>query len=35
MCNRSRLSYEPETTLTHFGAYCLADEPRDNRFNLG
>ncbi|MBW6523411.1 SOS response-associated peptidase family protein [Sphingomonas sp. RHCKR47] len=33
MCNRARLSYEPETILTHFGANWLAEKPRDNRFD--
>ncbi len=33
MCNRARLSYEPETILTHFGADWLAEKPRDNRFD--
>lgn len=33
MCNRARLSYEPETLRTHFGADWLADRPVDNRFN--
>jgi len=33
MCNRARLSYEPETILTHFGADWLTEKPRDNRFN--
>ena len=33
MCNRARLSYEPETILTHFGADWLTEQPRDNRFN--
>lgn len=33
MCNRARLSYEPETLRTHFGADWLAERPMDNRFN--
>jgi putative SOS response-associated peptidase YedK len=33
MCNRARLSYEPETILTHFGVGWLAEKPRDNRFD--
>ena len=33
MCNRARLSYEPETLRTHFGANWLAERPMDNRFN--
>ena len=33
MCNRARLSHEPETLITHFGATWLADRPMDNRFN--
>lgn len=33
MCNRARLSYEPETLRTHFDAAWLAERPMDNRFN--
>lgn len=33
MCNRARLSYEPETLRSHFGAAFGADRPLDNRFN--
>lgn len=33
MCNRARLSHEPETLRTHFGAGWIADRPMDNRFN--
>lgn len=33
MCNRARLSSEPETLVTHFGADWLTDKPMDNRFD--
>ena len=33
MCNRARMSAEPETIATRFGATWLADRPRDNRFH--
>lgn len=33
MCNRARLSYEPETLHTHFGTLWMTDRPTDNRFN--
>ena len=33
MCNRARLSHEPETLRTHFGAGWIAERPVDNRFN--
>eukprot|EP01037_Dinobryon_pediforme_P027314 gene27314-30163_t len=33
MCNRARLSYEPETLRTHFASVFEADRPLDNRFN--
>ncbi len=33
MCNRARMSGEPETIVTRFGADWLADRPMDNRFN--
>lgn len=33
MCNRARLSHEPETRHTHFGSAWLADRPMDKRFN--
>lgn len=32
MCNRARMSHEPETLRAHFGADWLADRPMDNRF---
>ena len=34
MCNRARLSYEPETLRTHFGATWLADVPNRNPIEL-
>lgn len=33
MCYRTRLSHEPETLHTHFGARGTADRPMVNRFN--
>jgi putative SOS response-associated peptidase YedK len=33
MCNRARLSYEPETLHTHFASVFAAERPLDNRFN--
>lgn len=33
MCNRARVSSEPETLHAHFRANWIADRPTDNRFN--
>jgi putative SOS response-associated peptidase YedK len=33
MCNRARMSHEPETLRTRFGIDWLADRPMDNRFD--
>lgn len=33
MCNRARLSYEPETLHTHLGTVFEPERPLDNRFN--
>jgi len=33
MCNRARLSSEPETLFTRFGGDWLVPKPMDNRFN--
>ena len=33
MCNRARLTSEPETLVTHFSADWLTERPMDNRFN--
>ncbi len=33
MCNRARLSSEPETVFAHYGADWAEPRPMDNRFN--
>lgn len=35
MCNRARLSHEPETLRTNLATLWGVDRPMDNRFNPG